>query len=64
VFSLSLLLPFGDLELDTVQTAEQRLTVMVSSTVQEAPCPDCRTLSSRVHSRYMESTKKSGVSSC
>jgi transposase len=52
VFSLSLLLPFDTLKLDAVQTAEPGLTIMVASTVKDAACPDCQTLSSRVHSRY------------
>ena len=52
MFSLSRLLPFDNLELVDVQIAEHRLTVTVVSTVTAAHCPDCRTRSVRIHSRY------------
>lgn len=52
MFSVSMLLPFDDLKLDAVQVAEPGLTVMVASSAKETACPDCQTLSSRIHSRY------------
>lgn len=52
MFSLSLLLPLDTLKLDAVQTGGLGLTVMVASTVKETACPDCQTVSSRIHSRY------------
>ncbi len=52
MFSLSMLLPIGTLEIDAIHEAEQRLSVLVTSTLQDSACPDCQTTSSRVHSQY------------
>jgi transposase len=52
VFSLSTLLPIDNLDIDTIEDADHRLRVLVTSTLQDAPCPDCERMSSRVHSHY------------
>jgi hypothetical protein len=38
--------------LEDVLIENQVLTLVITSTLTEVPCPDCRQSSSRMHSRY------------
>ena len=45
--------PIPDLALDSVAVADERITIVAGSTARVASCPACRSLSPRIHSRYL-----------
>ncbi len=47
-----MLVPLDSVELDAVHVADQRVTIVARSTKHAGICPDCRSVSGRVHSRY------------
>jgi len=48
---LSLLVPLAKVELDTVSIEDNRVTIAARSTQHAGSCPQCRSISARVHSR-------------
>ena len=49
---LALFALFPDLQLDNVLLESETLTIRLASLLSKQACPDCASLSSRVHSRY------------
>ena len=46
------LLPFPDIQLDTITLTPARITVRLTATAPRAACPACQQISARLHSRY------------
>ncbi len=49
---LSLLVPLAKVELDAVCVEDDQVTITARSTQHAGSCPQCRSISARVHSRY------------
>ena len=49
---LSLLVPLAKVELDAVSVEDNRMSITARSTQHAGNCPQCRSISARVHSRY------------
>lgn len=49
---ISLLVPLAEVELVSVHIEDSRVVLVVSSTQSAVVCPQCRSVPSRVHSRY------------
>lgn len=47
------LFPISDLALESVAVEEAQVIIVAVSTSHVASCPDCRSLSTRIHSRYL-----------
>ena len=51
----NLLFPDAGLQLDSIETSEQRITATVASTQTELKCPSCNRVAQRVHGQYTRS---------
>lgn len=48
----SLLVPLAEVELETIHVADNQVAIVARSTQPDGRCPQCHTLSRRIHSRY------------